>query len=406
MSKYGKQIVGGVLPLFVLLICVCTSDLKAQVFLDFDEFDDRLNELASAVGITSFSAAEISGIQSTIESSLESSFADFSGITFSDVDPGGVRSELIFGDIGGGLGVAQHIDFLNRDLNDTAFVFSGNFGFIVDEFSGSTQRADQIMQLSAAISGTAAHELGHNLGLRHHDAHGNLVFEGATINTGGDEDLRLLSTGSTGLSEMQREQTRDFSINSQVKLAYANTSIVSGNPTALLEDGDAGDTLATAQAITFEEIPVADRFGEVIIGELEVDADVDLFEVQLVGGSQFTIDVNNDFSSGFNNDPVDTVISLLDDSGNVLFTNDDTLYSATEFGTGTLRSTDSVLYNVGIVDTGTYFVQIESFGASDSGDYQLLLHSDQLFAIPEPTGGLLILGALGCVAARRRRRRS
>ncbi len=402
MSRLGKQIVCGVLPLFILLMCFCTADLKAQVFLDYDNFGDRLNELASDVGITSFSGTEITDIESMIEASLESTFADFSGITFSDVDPGGVRSELIFGDTGGGLGVAEHIDFLNRDLDDTAFVFSANFGFIVDEFSGSNQRAEQIQQLSTALAGTAAHELAHNLGLRHHDAHGNLVFEGSAINTGGDEDLRIMATGSTGLTELQREQPRDFSINSQVKLAYADTSIVGGNPTALLEDGDAGDTLGTAQAVLFEEIPVAERFGEVIIGELDANSDIDLFEVELVAGSQFTIDVNNDFSSGFDNAPFDSIISLLDDSGTVLFTNDDTLYSTTEFGAGTLRSSDSVLFNVGILETGTYFVQIESFEASSSGDYQLLLHSDQL-AVPEPTGGLLILGTLGFMATRRRR---
>ena len=376
---------------------------QGTVFLDYTNFETRLGELAGSAGVDNFSASEVTTLKAGIKTNLETMYAGFDGITFTETDPGGTRAELVFGLTGGGLGVADHIDFLNRDLNDTGRVFTASFTFIVDEFSGSTNRSAQLNQLTAALSGTAAHELGHNLGLRHHDAHGNLQYEGNAISTGGNEDLRVMATGSTGLNETQRETLRDFSVNSLVKLAYADQTLLAGNPTALNEVGDAGDTRFDAQVVDFETIPVANRFGEAIIGVLDSNSDVDVYEVELAANSLFTIDINNDYASSVNNDFVDTIIALLDDDGNIIYSNDDTLYTSTQFGAGSRRSTDSILYNVDILTAGTYFVQVGSFNASGSGDYQLLLHTDMLAAIPEPSSATLCCIALtGCLARRRR----
>jgi len=393
------------LRLVFVLCCLIgsTSTLSGQVFLDYTDFQARLDELTTSAGVTAFDAGEVATIQAGIKSDLEAAYAGFDGLSFTEVDPGGARPDLVFGLTGSGLGVADHIDFLNQVVNDRARIFTAEFTFVLDEFSGSTNRSTQIEQITAALAGTAAHEFGHNLGLRHHDAYGSLTYEGTAVNTGNEEDTHVMATGSTGLGEVGRETLRTFSTNSLVKIAYADTTLAGGNPTAVVEGADIGGTTGTAMSVDLEAIPVANRFGEVIVGTLATDDDEDMFSVELAAGSLFTVDVNNDFGSGVGFDSLDTVIDFLDTSGSVLFTNDDTLYSTTEFGAGTTRSTDSAFYNINIATAGTYFVRLRSFSASDSGDYQLLLHTDMFTAVPEPTSaGLLLLGGVFCLIKRRR----
>ncbi|NNJ72220.1 MAG: hypothetical protein HKP09_03455 [Enterobacterales bacterium] len=85
-------------------------------------------------------------------------------------------------------GRAQAIDILNQDRNDSAFIDVGLWevfaqidpsGFFLELFSGlslADNDGDVNALLSAAVvnqaSNTGAHELGHNLGLRHHDSFG------------------------------------------------------------------------------------------------------------------------------------------------------------------------------------------------------------------------------------------
>lgn len=391
-----------------LLLTGCLlAPLSAEadiVFLDFDDFDVRMSELSANAGIDNFSAAELTQLQDGITAGVSSIFNDFDGLSFTQTDPGGTRSVINFGLSGGGLGVADHIDFLNQVVNDTARVFSAQFGFIVDEFSGSTDRAEQISQLTAALTGTAAHELGHNLGLRHHDAFSDVEYDGSgSVAAGGSQNTHVMATGSTGLGELGRETFRDFSVNSLVKLAYAEGTLAD-NPEALFEAGDAGDTLGTATFVDFEAIPVANQFGEVIIGQIDSSSDVDFFEVRLEAGSVFTVDVNNDYASGIPNEFLDTILALFDSNGVQIGINDDTFYSSTQFGDGTRRDTDSLLYNVSIAETGSYFVRLTPFG-SDSGDYQLLMHTNMMSAVPEPSSlaMLALIGGLGLGHRRRRR---
>jgi hypothetical protein len=389
----------------------------APVFLDFSSFDTRLGELATSAGVTGFSAAEVTTIKGGIKTGLETTFTSFTGLSFTEIDPGGTRAVINFGLTAspGFLGVADHIDFLNRVIGDTARVFSANFAFIVNEFSGSTSRATQISQLTAALGGTAAHELGHNLGLRHHDAHGDLTYDGtpAIIVTGGDEDTHVMATGSTGLSEVGRETARDFSLNSIVKLEYAAGTLTS-NPTSIAEAGDAGSTAATAQTLVLDSLPVSGRVGEVVLGTIGSTTDVDVFRIDNVTGT-LTADINIDYNTGnalFNN--VNLSLDILDSTFTVIASNDVGRYTTTTFGEvgfggGTFGDGfDPVLYNV-VIATGTYYIRVRKEVAdSDTGNYQLLIHTDQAetVVIPEPSSLLLLaMGGLGlCVTGLRRRR--
>lgn len=396
----------GALVAFLTGVLCALAVQAGPVYLDYTNFETRLSELAASAGVTPFGSGEVAAIKSNIKSSLETAYSGFSGLSFTETDPGGTRAEIVFGPTAspGALGLADHIDFLNRDVGDTARVFSANFDFTINEFSGSTSRATQISQLSAALGGTAAHELGHNLGLRHHDAHGDLTYTGTPVSTGGNEDTHIMATGSTGLGETGRETARDFSVNSLVKLEYAAGTLPS-NPTASFEAGDAGATAGTAQSVALEALPVSGRFGEVIIGTLATVGDIDWYAIELLAGSVLTADINLDYADGFLFEPTNTILSVLDPTLSSIAFSDNTLYSTTTFGSGITVSLDSVLYNVPIATTGTYYVSVSAFSASDLGDYQLLLHTDLLSVVPEPSSlALFGIGGLALLVRLRRRR--
>ena len=177
----------------VLVSCGSSARASIEVYLDFvsGDFNARVD---SALGRAS-TAAERTAIKAGIETNLGTMYSGFA-VSFGSSAPSGVFTTLKFGVTGGGLGVAEHIDYRNQDLTDTARIFTGNFGFIVE---GADPAAEQISELTMALSGTAAHELGHNLGLRHYDSYSDVSFDGSTaVATGGIQNTNVMATGSTG----------------------------------------------------------------------------------------------------------------------------------------------------------------------------------------------------------------
>jgi len=100
------------------------------------------------------------------------------GLYFTTVDPAtwgldpdtdfttvfiGEANDWIFG--GGLLGLASDIDVANQSKADNALVFSQNFAMYASSTTGS--ETDRLNQFSRAFANTAAHELGHTLGLNH-----------------------------------------------------------------------------------------------------------------------------------------------------------------------------------------------------------------------------------------------
>lgn len=165
-----------VLLLFLIAVFPAGS-VAADVYawLDFSGFDTRLGELATRATIDPFDAVEQSVIRSTIQTQLTGIYSGFD-IFFTETQPSGNYECLWFGDTYSDrsvLGMAEEIDWRNQNRNNVARIFTANFDFIVDEFEGSNNREEQIRQLSTALAGSAAHELGHNLGLQHPDAYGD-----------------------------------------------------------------------------------------------------------------------------------------------------------------------------------------------------------------------------------------
>ena len=385
-----------------LLITICLSFAfatrsDAQIFthLDFTEFQTRLDEVATSSGIASFSTAERTTIEMNILSSLNSAFSDFS-VTFTDTDPGGARERLIFGATTtstGLFGQAAGIDWRNQRHDESADVYTANFAGFIE--SGES-RSQQISELSLALAGTAAHELGHNLGLRHQDSYGEVTFTGPAIDTGGLQNQSIMATGATGLSEVERETARTFSTHSKVKLAYGDL-LTDSTPMSVDEaSSDAGDTFMSALALVFEDLSVVDRRAVNVVASHLSGTDTDFYSFFLEAGSTLSVDINNELFAS------DTFLNVFDASMDMIASNDDVFYNGDIFGdpSGTMRADDSLLYNIPILSSGTYFVEVANNGGS--GDYDLLIHTN-FSSVPEPASILMLM--VGAVAVTTRRRR-
>ena len=375
-----------------------------EVYLDFvsGDFNARVD---NALGRAS-TAAERTAIKSGIQTNLETMYAPFA-VNFDASAPTGVYSTLNFGLTGGGLGVADHIDYRNQDLSDTARVFTGNFGFIVES---SDPHAVQISELTMALSGTAAHELGHNLGLRHYDAYSDVSFDGTTPAATGDvQNGNIMATGSTGLGETGRETLRDFSPTSLAKLEIGD-EMTAGSPlahAAIAEMAGAHSTAATAQDLDgdLDALPISgfDKAGNVI-GTLSPNDRSDFFSFTAEGGTEMWVNVVTDIAGDF-----DSVLRLYGSDGvTVLEESDDILYNTTHIGDGTTRSFGGAMYRLMLGFSGTHYLSISGFDSDEVGNYEMLLlldSPDDNPTVPEPGSLAIWVTLAGVVGLRYRRRR-
>jgi hypothetical protein len=407
---------------WVLAIAVMAgSGVSAQaditVFADFGaNWVTNLNTLTSGTSIDAFSAGERASIEASILSRLSDAYSNYNA-TF-QTTAGGATDTLNFGAVSGSpgaLGVAP-LDFGNLG-GDTVSIFSHNFGFIVDEFVGSTNRATQIDQLSAALAGTAAHELGHSLGQLHHHAYSaDGITEANYSNTTGLQNQHIMATGSTGLGEIGRETDRTFAPFSDLVLESAggfDTGLF-GSSNALVDspllqtttdfDSDVGSTTGTATALALTSMPISGMDAANTLGRLTNDADVDVFSFDVTAPGLLSAQIYSTLRWA---DAFDPRIRLFDvDGSTVLADNNDLAYSGNTFGAGGFGTVDSSLINVGLTAPGTYFLEVSSVGnttGASGGLYSLLFGADTT-AVPEPSTHLaMLLGLVGFIAYRRRR---
>lgn len=404
---------------------------------------DELNEAASSAGgvtngppsQTFFTPADRQEIQDKIINTLEQIYAGYN-IDFVISQPSGEHDVIYLGAdnnadaVGNGtLGRASG-DLGNLrtrtygtnpdgDPGGISRVYTGNFdGNLEPRFN---TRQESIDEISAALAGTAGHELGHSFGLFHENAYSADGISSTSTNTSGQQNQHLLATGGTGLSEAEREGFRSLSPFSRVILDIAGGSSTYGG-TALVDNpvfsdrsevngGDAGDTLSAAQQLLFSIGESSGQEISFVEGDLDnTTSDIDVYGFSTTVQTTLTAHVFTSRTPGFDN--FDSVLELVDASGVVVGVSDDIGWRGDEFGDlldPSDESTGSFLVNL-TVGPGDYYLRISTAttdidAEANVGDgYWLITSLDrETVAIPEPSTALLaVLSAVGMMVMRRR----
>lgn len=371
-----------------------------DVWLDFSDFAPQIDLAWAASGYSGASALTASDylyFHHTIKDQLETIYMGHT-VTFSETMPGGIHERLWFGattSSSSTFGLADRIDWRNTHKDDLARIYSANFGLMAS--ATIHPKPLGLERIATALAGTAAHELGHNLGLQHYDCYGQPTIN-APGYTGisGQQNDAIMATGSTGISLERRAHMRAFSQVEQLKLEFAD-GVSSTVGTTISETGASNNTIASAQAVLGTPMPISGMTAVNVAGALSTSSDVDMYKFWAPMGSLLTA---NTMSSMLETSTADTVVTLYDSSGAVITSNDDIRFSGNTFMTGgSLYGRDSLILNYEATYTGVYYVGVSGF---DSGRYDLLLGG--LSPVPEPAT-MAVLG-LGTLALLRRRRRS
>jgi hypothetical protein len=388
----------------VLAVLVFSASAHAQinVFVDFTNFQTRLNSATTTAGVPNFNATEVQTIQTNVLNYINNVYDGYL-INFTTPNPGGTFETLNFGLTGSGFGVADRIDFRNLFGNDVARVFTANFSSFL---SPSDPRATQITNLSNSLGGTAAHEVGHNLGLEHRDPYGIVGIGNANSNGGhqtfGLQNTHIMATGITGLTTAQRMVPRTLSSLSHAKLQFANGVVA--NPIAPhAEQAAPHGTAATAQPVTFSNFTTphsAYGAGFIVEGNISANGQLDFYSFNLSAGESATMQI---LSSVLQSNNINSVLTLFDSDGStILASNTNTQVSSTGVNIGgSTYSNDSSIYNFLVPRNDTYYLRVAAATATDQGLYSLMVVST--VAIPEPGSALITILFAVAVAAKRRK---
>jgi ethanolamine utilization microcompartment shell protein EutS len=414
------------------------ANAQVSVFVDFTsdvhngvgggpngipDWVDELDKLAIAAGVTPFTPAERTGIETDIMTQLSTIYTGYL-ITFSTVAPASPFDTLDFGKTSVGfssLGIAPR-DPANTASSQTGGIAPANFGFVLDEFSGTMMRSTQLSQISTALAGTGAHELLHSFGPAHHAAYSDPMITPATYGaTGGLQNKYIMATGPTGLTELGREMLRSLSPWEKAMLDItggaagfiggANLKAVS---TPIILDVseetpgvDAGDTLITAKPMMLSPGESSGMLIGFVAGTPDGPPgpggfmfDTDMWKISLPSAGLLTAEV---FSTEiFGSFGYDTTLTLLDFMGSPLAFNDDVKYSGDMFDTGPTSQTDPFLLNIPIVMAGDYFLKLSPKFGGDVGMSDGYWLTAGFSPVPEPGSVLLVLLTATPLMGRRR----
>lgn len=363
------------------------------LYLDFDSGVD---------GNIVYTAA----MRDAIRDQIAAYYADFNVSVTNTLPGAGPFSKVTF-NAGGTGGVAQHIDFRNTDKNDTAVVNIVGLGF--------TTTAQYI----AASAGIGAHEFGHLLGLRHGDSYGAIgkgispavnatnylpTYPGPKTATETNDHL-MASPASVGSSVNDLLSLTGLSERSAIKLAFSQIG------TTITEAAGAKNTLATAQPITLSNITVPntittgmnagpDDFSVdalSITGSLPVGGEFDYYRFDGAANDLLNIELMSGAIGWRLGNTIDSIVSVFDSTGTLI-----PYYSGTAQNDDELEGLDSILIDLKLPANGTYYVRVNAFSGTDTGNYELYMHRFNGF-VPTPGAFALLTLGLTTFGARRRR---
>jgi len=401
------------LLLFLLLAVEARSDLMVHVDFVRDNHNgngvagangtadwiEELDQATADAGVATFSAAERSVIQSNIISHLTTTYGGYS-VNFTNVLPAVVHDTIYFGleGVAGLLGNAP-LDIGNLFTGQVTNVVPRSFSTFIET---TDPRANMVSEISLALAGTAAHELGHSLGLLHHHAYSNAGITPANYAaTGGLQNNHIMATGSTGLTEAGRETLRTFSPFERVMFDISggarpvftgqdNDSIVPGG--GIVSDrtedlgADAGGSIATARALSFTTGATSGL--EISFVEADLDglaSDIDFYRFNASGAGRLLAHAYSTSLGYASTLEFNTTLQLFNSLGTLLASNDDVMYDGNVFNAGTVRSTDSFLNNIPIPAAGDYFLRVAATGGTGLAGSNYWLVTAFGLAIPEPS---------------------
>lgn len=412
---------------------ICASASASQVvFLDF---------ATTGGGILAADIHTYTDPQKTaIKSYLESLYAPY-GLTFTLTTPPPFTASTIkfnYGSLGGGF--ADQIDFRNLDKTDNAYVNAvGGLKLFVglqNPFAapGVLWTEDSILTpafITFASANFAAHELGHILGLRHHDSFGPIgtgiaispanftpSFPGPVDAPSTSHHVMALSS-SVALNSETLLTAKWLSQRSAIKLEFNRSGVT------VPEGPGFHGSLATAQEVALLPLTIANplrppegelmtpptftAYAAAVTGSLSLTdtgaPEGDYYKIWVPGGTFLTIEVISAAMGpdlgGRIADPANTFLALLDDAGVVL-----PYYSSFAINVSGFETTDSILFDVFIGASGFYYIEVGLgfiAGPPDPGSYELFIYATR--PIPAPGAAALLLAAgVGAIARRRRRR--
>ncbi|MEX2244496.1 MAG: PEP-CTERM sorting domain-containing protein [Fimbriimonadaceae bacterium] len=386
---------------FVVSLAVSAALVEAgNVWLDWTGAKANIDIAWSNAGYSAGQAMttpEYDAFRANVKSKMDTHWAGFNA-TFLETNPGGLFETLRLGSTTGSSGLygqAERLDWRNRFKDDIANLYLANFGAMIN--ASTFTRAENLERLANAVAGTASHELGHNCGLQHYDCYGqdNInapLYSGIT----GQQNDAIMATGSTGLTSLRRGLPRSFNPLETMKLEFADGFAPTLGQTVTEMVAPHGST-ATAQAVFGTLLPISGRSAVNIDGGISANGQADYYSFQTTVGSLI---VGNIFSSSWETDTVDTVLTLYNNVGTQVATNNNIAYTSTTFGGSGTYSTDSIILNFQAAYSGVYYMAVRGNGTS-TGNYELLLAGAN--PVPEPAT-MLALGAGVALLLRRRRR--
>jgi VCBS repeat-containing protein len=213
----------------------------------------------------------------------------------------------------------------------------------------------------------------------------------------------MASPAALGTTLAQATATTYFGERELVKLAFADAGATTHqDPAAPHVPIVVGSTTYSAQNLgTLPALAVpnllpsgATNYGTVfnvratsVVGTLATGGQSDFYAFTGKAGDLVNLETYSNALTGRVSDPIDSVLSVYDSSGNLV-----PYYGTTAVSDDTFESQDSALTDLVLPADGTYYVKVNAFSPADTGSYELFVYTFAATPITQHGGDTLIGG--------------